>query len=136
MPLLDGWIPGDIATEASAHAARVGDHTAAGALARLAGEFKRTQMPNRDRYDLLRRTLRQHGYDGAVYVNTVEDAGSLSFITFSRLNVKLAEPSEALGALRGTFGSTNPALAHGVGAGVGVPTAIAMREKAREEEKE
>ena len=89
VPLLDGWDPEEIADEALEHALRMGDLKAAKVLEdlsespvlRSAPEFslKGKLNPQQDeglRYDAIRRTLRQLGYDGAVYVNTVEAAGS------------------------------------------------------------
>jgi hypothetical protein len=136
VPLLDGWDPEEIADEALEHALRMGDLKAAKVLEDLSeSPALRPHIRGNleeDRYAVIRRTLRQLGYDGAVYVNTVEAPGSLSFISFSRLNVKAAAPSKELGPVRGTFDPADPRLAHGVG----VPAGIAMREKAREEEGE
>ena len=133
VPLHDGWDGADILEEAINHASRTGNKKGERALRELAGSSIVRQRYKDDSpkvlYRAIRNRLQESGYDGAVYVNSVEGPGSLSFIAFSRDSVKLGAPSKALGPVRGTFDPIDPRLAWGVGA----PAAIGLREKAREE---
>ena len=85
------------------------------------------------RMDFMRETLKDSGYSGAIYINNVEDAGSISTIAFDPLDVKIVRKSRALGPVRGTFGTVDPRFAHGAGGAAG---AAAVREELRKKARE
>jgi len=126
------WNGFEVLTEAQQHLRRIGDTKSAEYLedAMLAPTISKL-TPKKEREDVIQ-LLKNVGFDGAVYVNRIEDRGSLSFIAFpGTTNVKLADTSKDLGKVRGTFGVEDPRLAHGVG----LPAVVGARELQKDEEK-
>ena len=95
------------------------------------GNHGHNHYADRVKFEDLRNLYEKHGFDGAIYSNAREDAGSLSIIAIRSGSLKLAADAPDLGQVQGKF---DPTGLYGVGVGAAtLPAAAALMGEDEEE---